>query len=930
MDLDLQQTMHFLLKNKQLFQEPEYSHILETLLLCHSKQTKPNTENAFLLFKENQLSFIYSHQEQTLTKDGELSFFHEIIARLTSDQEENELLELESIPYGKVEVAFGATNGNTPNVIMLFWRWQHNNEQYIALCSIPNSVEYAKVIANNFLKEQNDYSEADFLDKGLQACEMLTKSFIGYFHIINEDQETISLQHWSANTKRFCKVPSLDSHYPISKAGIWVDCLRQGKAVFHNQYQKAKSKKGLPEGHLPLSRDLSVPIYDQNRVVAIVGVGNKLQYYNQTDIDVITILTNAMWKVIRKKKTEQKQQLQLRRSSKIIAHAPHLLGIVQVDGTILECNEAASSFFNKKQDELIGANAFRLLPEEISNFYQTKIWNCIQTGSVEPTKKQFYVNKKFIWLKISLQKIGDKCVSIVIQNVSNTELTAKMLQESENDLHVITESNPDIILRIDSQLRATYANKIAQQILGPDFEVRYSYLDSILKEEFLISLQKLIEKASTTQTKQQSIIRMFVNEQTYYYEWIVIPETDSGDLGQSYLVFARNVSMQKFTEHQLIVAKEKAEESSRLKSAFLANVSHEIRTPLNGIVGYAQMLVEMELPYNKQAQYINHIVGNSNQLLQLITDIVDLSKIEAGQIDFQIEKGNLNATLREIYEIASQKLQLQKKKISLSVDLAVDDEQANFRLDTSRFQQIMDHLLDNAIKFTNSGQVEFGYKIQPNEELVFFVRDTGAGISEEHFDIIFENFRQINTTATNHMLRGTGMGLSIAKNLVELYGGEIWVESIVGSGSIFYFTYSYFIDEKIRNGNPLANSLSLDNKRILIVDDTPTQQFLLEQIIRSAGATTNSVSSGYDALQLIKSKQQFDLIVLNIHLQDVNGLSLSKTIKEICPTVPIIAQTAFHTLGGRNKALLSGCDEYISKPIVTSQLFNKIHKLIRS
>jgi PAS domain S-box-containing protein len=250
------------------------------------------------------------------------------------------------------------------------------------------------------------------------------------------------------------------------------------------------------------------------------------------------------------------------------------------------------------------------------------------------------------------------------------------------------------------------------------------------------------------------------------------------------LAIVRDITERKLSEKELITAKEKAEESDRLKSAFLANMSHEVRTPLNSIIGFSQLLGDPFYEEEQKNEFINHIVLNGNNLLTVISDIMDISKIESGQITIHTKRINAHQFVSDIKD--QYFIQAKAKNLDLKLILPGTGEETIALADEDRLSQVFNNLVGNAIKFTIKGSIEIGY--QPYGKIVeFYVKDTGIGISEEYQDKIFDRFRQVEE-ANTRSYGGNGLGLTISKRLVELMGGKIWVESETGKGSAFYFT----------------------------------------------------------------------------------------------------------------------------------------------
>ncbi|MFH0759075.1 MAG: response regulator [Bacteroidota bacterium] len=388
---------------------------------------------------------------------------------------------------------------------------------------------------------------------------------------------------------------------------------------------------------------------------------------------------------------------------------------------------------------------------------------------------------------------------------------------------------------------------------------------------------------------------------------------------------------------ELLIAKEKAEESDRLKSSFLANLSHEIRTPLNSIVGFSTLISKNENP-EENKRFAIFIQNNSDTLLKLIDEILDMSKIEANQLNIEIEPCQINLLLNEIY--AGSKIMLQKEgKPNIDIVLSPGNCEPDFHLDTDRirFRQIINNLLDNAIEFTEDGkQIEFGYTFiskapgsKKTEALQFYVKDTGIGISADKTDCIFERFSKIEESNTK-LYRGAGIGLTITKNLVELLGGKIWVESEPGRGSVFYFTLPYETGKGIPETYKREEETSMDwkNKTILIAEDVEESFVYMSELLKATGIQMIHAKNGEEAVSYSEERPDIELVLMDIKMPKMNGYEAIRVIKKIRPDLPIIAQSAFAMEEDKQKAAEAGADDYITKPISKSSLIHTIANLI--
>lgn len=369
----------------------------------------------------------------------------------------------------------------------------------------------------------------------------------------------------------------------------------------------------------------------------------------------------------------------------------------------------------------------------------------------------------------------------------------------------------------------------------------------------------------------------------------------------------------KSINNDLILAKNKAEESDKLKSAFLANMSHEIRTPMNAIIGFSEFLLQPELSKDKLEKYVHIIIASSQQLLSIINDIIDISKIESGQLYIESELVNVNKLMDEIF--VSYKRLVDLKQLKLICQVPNPNKLIQVKTDGSRIRQVICNLLNNAIKFTNEGEIRFGYTIQENF-IEFYVEDSGIGIAPENLSLIFNRFRQVN--ATNKQLNeGNGLGLSISKALVEKLGGTISVNSKPGIGSSFVFTIPY--ENEILNAmettSETEQQYNWDDKTILIVEDEVNNHSYINELLSVTNAKTLHAWDGKQAVELVKNHPEISLVLMDLKMPVMDGNEAMQLIKQIEPELTIIAQTAYANSDSRKRAIKVGFDNYLTKPI---------------
>jgi PAS domain S-box-containing protein len=383
-------------------------------------------------------------------------------------------------------------------------------------------------------------------------------------------------------------------------------------------------------------------------------------------------------------------------------------------------------------------------------------------------------------------------------------------------------------------------------------------------------------------------------------------------------------------EFELVTAKNKAEESDKLKTAFLANMSHEIRTPMNGILGFAEMLNDDSLSRANRKKYLNIINSNGKVLINLIDDIIDFAKIESGQVNILEDDFSLNNLLDQIQStFLTRTLKKEKSKVKIITKKAFPDEKSYIRTDPIRLRQVLTNLVGNAIKFTHNGYIEFGYNLADKNTLQFYVRDTGIGISPDKLNLIFERFMQADSSPSRKY-GGSGLGLAISKGLVELLGGKMWAESRVSEGSTFFFTIRFTsANKKLEvpvEAKPARVHHNWDGKTFLVAEDDKFSYKFLEGFLKQTRAEVLRASDGKEAVEICRNNPAIDLVLMDIQMPEMNGLTATMEIKKFNAGLPIIAQTANAINEERLRCLDAGCDDFITKPVNINELYDKISK----
>jgi len=456
------------------------------------------------------------------------------------------------------------------------------------------------------------------------------------------------------------------------------------------------------------------------------------------------------------------------------------------------------------------------------------------------------------------------------------------------------------ILHVDGSMHTLLWNSVT--IMSPDRQTPIGTIAQGMnitqRKQTEEELQRLIEKLQHELTEKSSQIE----ENKKSIETLMLANKE---------LAIKSEEKEKRTA-ELIVAKEIAEESDSLKTAFLQNISHKIRTPLNGIIGFSELLNQEDLNAEEIKEFTGLIAQSGKRLIEIVNNVLDISKIQNGQYKVEQKPVLVNSVFSDLLNFF---LPVTKAKNIILNFHYLDDENAMIFSDQAKLTQILTNLISNAVKFTKSGNIDCGFEIK-DDFVQLYVKDTGVGIPHELYDRIFNQFVQSEQSLTSD-IDGAGLGLSIAKGLVELLGGKIWVESVIDKGSTFYFTLPYI---------PLAKASQMDqefseiagkrpNRVILIAEDDWISFQYLRTILEKSDITVIHAENGEQAVAFVRNKPDIDLILMDIKMPVMNGIDATKIIKRIRPDLPIIAQTAYTYSEEQNKMTSLGCDEYLAKPV---------------
>jgi len=462
-----------------------------------------------------------------------------------------------------------------------------------------------------------------------------------------------------------------------------------------------------------------------------------------------------------------------------------------------------------------------------------------------------------------------------------------------------------------------------------DFEKRYkkfgfnTFADSVHPDDMI----KVEEKLKSHYAGEIDFYRVEIRMRTANndWKWILAAGKVSewkDDKPRRMVGIHTDIDYRVRMEDKLKEAIYKAEESDRLKTAFLANMSHEIRTPMNGIIGFMDLMISPESTEKQRKEYSEIIKNNSRQLLDIVNDIMDMSKIEAGQVEIIESVVNIKGLLKRVNTQFSNALH---KGVKMILNTDVKGIGENIMSDQAKLYQVFSNLISNASKFTQEGEISIGYSLE-GEMLKFYVKDTGEGIGKEHHKAIFERFNQIDLQLSRPK-GGTGLGLSICKAYIEKMGGNIWFESTKGKGSIFYFTVPYkpvdYIKSKVIDLAPDSTGKKQDGI-VLVVEDELYNYLFAEYVLKVRGYSVIHSDTGSKAIEYIRLYPEISMVIMDIRLPDITGYEATKEIKMIRPELPVVALTALALSGDRESALEAGCDDYLKKPITKEKLIESV------
>jgi PAS domain S-box-containing protein len=597
-----------------------------------------------------------------------------------------------------------------------------------------------------------------------------------------------------------------------------------------------------------------------------------------------------------------------------------MLAVLRKKGTVTRLETQLCAKNGNIFDVLFSALTIRIgikpciisIVEDITDRKQAEFLLKLKTDELE------IQNKEYLQLNERLNKINEELQFAKVKS----DLSLKLLQN-------ITDNIPAFIAVVDATtLKYKFANlKYATSFNKKSDDIIGAHFSEIIGESNSVFAMKYIDKAKHGKTS--SYINTFkLEEGERYFNVNYVPVYNSKEEVFEIIVLSFDVTSIKESERELLKAKEKAEESDRLKTAFLHNLSHEIRTPMNAIMGFSGLLIENYNNKPKLEKFSEIINQRCKDLLEIINDILDIAKIESGQLPLNMEECYLHELFSELTSLFSEhQKRIDKQQIKLKLHAFCDSTENAIITDKVKLKQIFINLIDNAFKFTENGIIKAGCRYDGNHNLIFYVSDTGIGIPPDKHNEIFERFIQLEQEKIN-TYGGTGLGLSIVKGLINLLGGNIWLESEPGIGTTFYFSFPYTIFQSAKPNMVLIEQnqeYNFTGQTILVVEDDIYNMEYIREILHKTKLNILHTEFGQKAISLVTS-HSIDLILMDIRLSDINGYEVINQMIQCKPEIKIIAQTAYASHDDRQKAFNAGCVDYISKPLKRDLLLPMIYK----
>ncbi len=768
----------------------------------------------------------------------------------------------------------------------------------------------------------------DFLSKVFNIIKKAINFNYGYVAIHNEkkNQYYFPLQYNREETD--------DDLLPDHRKGMINYVRKKGKlTVLKDTQLKILIEKKEIEQIGPISAVwMGTPLISRGNFIGVMALMNRKNKhaFSKKDEALMEFISTQLALFIERKDTLLKLKASNERYKTVMQKANDCIFLFDMSGNIVNTNTKAEKSLGYSSDELMKLNVLNLVPAIIVEKQKEKYWDHFALGEVIVFETIFLRKNgtEFpVEINSGIVKIGDEeFVLSIARDISER----KASEEKIRQLSLGVEQSPASIVITDLEGAIQYVNKKFTEVSGYTEKEALGQNPRVLKSgKMPDSLYKELWSTISAGKEWRGEIINRRKDQSFYWELVSIsPVKNYKEEITHYIAVKEDITGRKEMETALKRAKQRAEESDKLKSEFLANISHEIRTPMNGIIGFTSLLDDEELSPESRKNYINIIQNSTRQLLHIIDEILEISKLQAHQEEKKDQKVNINEMLikcfSEFDEVAK------NKDLSLYVKKGLPDEAALVYVDEKRLHKIIDHLVENALKFTQQGHVELGYTFK-GDNLEFYVKDTGDGISKEAQQLIFEQFSQ-EDKRLSRVSGGLGLGLSIVKGNVTLLSGTIRLESEKGTGSTFFVKIPYQpVNPGARVQKAIETASAKSRMTVLVTEDEEINYQYLEILLKKYNTSIRVLHAinGKEAVELCQKHPEIKMVLMDIKMPEMGGLEATRLIKAQHPNLAVVAQTAYTALENQEEAQEAGCSAFLRKPTRKVHLFKILDRFLK-
>ncbi|GAB1410643.1 hypothetical protein MASR1M90_17970 [Desulfovibrionales bacterium] len=795
------------------------------------------------------------------------------------------------------------------------------------------------------LLQRSYHSAQELLDAALDEAVNLTESSYGFIACYDEEHQKFQINAWSCNVMPECQIAETRFSYDLSTTGLWGETIRQRREIIINDFTAPNPwKKGCPKGHVPVHRFMSVPIFSDAKIVAVIGLANKKTDYTPTDVLQAQLLMDSVWKTVAQKHDRQNfEHLFMSMTSGFALHEI----ITDANGqpkdyTFLSVNPAFETLTGLRSADILGRTVLDVLPDTES-YWIEHYGQVALTGA--PIRFEQYSKALGRYFIVTAYCPRPGQFATIFEDISAHKESTARLHNRERRIRALLNATADAVFLLDNNGIILDLNEHAakRRNCPPQDLIGMSILDTLPAD---IALRR--KAALETCMRLKGMVLHEEERNGMFYSIRLFPIFDDHDMVCQVASFSRDVTERTLAHTRLLIANQEllaatkraqelavqSEAASRAKSEFLANMSHEIRTPLNGILGMLQLL-QMTALSAEQDEYVGLAMKSSTRLTSLLSDILDLSRIESGRMvvqEIEFAAHSLRDGVLELFSVAAQ-----DKATTLSVIMS-PDLPASLIGDETRIQQIIFNLVGNAIKFTSQGQVELSISLVPGTkahpcQMLILVTDTGVGIPDDRLKDIFNPFVQGEGSYVR-TYQGAGLGLAIVRRLVLLLGGTLATSSEPQAGTCIAVALPLRLPEhQEHSGDSMTTAHTPQTpatpRLVLFAEDDEVNQLTGSILLKKLGLEVMTASNGEEAVRVLH-EHPVDVVLMDIQMPVMDGVAATRAIRTSetlgqRAQVPIIAMTAYAMNGDREKFLEAGMNGYLSKPVHIDDLRQAIH-----